>query len=135
MARRARIEVVGKHHVVNRGVAQMRIFEELMCFYAKSFGIVIHNYCLMYNHYHLLLEIQSENLSKFMRQLNMNYSSYSTKKNKCTGYLWQGRFKSCTQILIKSRNHYLTCYNIFTKPKSYCIFWDKNRTKDTPCKS
>ena len=103
MARRPRIELAGKYHVINRGVAQMRIFEEavdyeyfeeLMCFYAKSFGITIHNYCLMSNHYHILLEIQGENLSKFMRQLNMNYSIYFNKKNKRTGHLWQGRFKS-----------------------------------------
>ncbi len=65
-----------------------------MCFYAKSYGITIHNYCLMSNHYHLLLEIQEENLSKFMRQLNMNYSIYFNKKNKRVGHLWQGRFKS-----------------------------------------
>ena len=103
MPRRPRIEQVGQYHVINRGVAQMRIFEEpadyeyfeeLMCFYARSFGVTIHNYCLMSNHYHLLIEIQSENLSKFMRQLNMNYSIYFNKKNKRVGHLWQGRFKS-----------------------------------------
>jgi len=103
MPRKPRIELAGKYHIINRGVAQMHIFkepadyeyfEELMCFYAKSFGITIHNYCLMGNHYHLLLEIQSENLSKFMRQLNMNYSIYFNKKNKRVGHLWQGRFKS-----------------------------------------
>jgi REP element-mobilizing transposase RayT len=103
MPRRPRIEQAGKYHVLNRGVAQMRIFEEpadyeyfeeLMCFYAKSYGITIHNYCLMSNHYHLLLEIEEANLSKFMRQLGMNYSIYFNKKNKRTGHLWQGRFKS-----------------------------------------
>ena len=103
MPRKPRIELTGKYHVINRGVAQMHIFkekadyehfEDLMCFYAKSFGITIHNYCLMGNHYHLLLEISSPNLSKFMRQLNMNYSIYFNKKNKRTGHLWQGRFKS-----------------------------------------
>jgi len=103
MPRRPRIEQAGQYHIINRGVARMTIFEEpvdyeyfedLMCFYAKSFGITIHNYCLMSNHYHILLEIQSENLSKFMRQLNMNYSIYFNKKNKRTGHLWQGRFKS-----------------------------------------
>ena len=103
MPRKPRIELAGTYHIINRGVAQMHIFkepadyeyfEELMFFYAKSFGITIHNYCLMGNHYHLLLEIQNENLSKFMRQLNMNYSIYFNKKNKRVGHLWQGRFKS-----------------------------------------
>ena len=103
MARRPRIELSGRYHIINRGVAQMQVFEELadyeyfeelMCFYAKSYGITIHNYCLMSNHYHILLEITQENLSKFMRQLNMNYSIYFNKKNRRTGHLWQGRFKS-----------------------------------------
>jgi len=103
MARRPRIEIPGYYHVINRGVEQRDIFkepadyeyfEELMCFYAKSYGITIHNYCLMTNHYHLLIEITSENLSKFMRQLNMNYSIYFNKKYKRVGHLWQGRFKS-----------------------------------------
>ena len=48
----------------------------------------------MGNHYHLLIEISQENLSKFMRQLNMNYAIYFNKKYKRTGHLWQGRFKS-----------------------------------------
>jgi REP element-mobilizing transposase RayT len=103
MPRRPRIEIAGYYHIINRGVEQRVIFkepadyeyfEELMCFYAKSYGITLHNYCLMTNHYHLLIEIQEENLSKFMRQLNMNYAIYFNKKNKRTGHLWQGRFKS-----------------------------------------
>ena len=65
-----------------------------MCFHMKSYGITLHNYCLMSNHYHLLIEIRQENLSKFMRQLNMNYAIYFNKKYKRTGHLWQGRFKS-----------------------------------------
>jgi len=103
MPRKPRIEIAGYYHVINRGVAQSVIFNEaedykyfesLMCFYAKSYGIVVHNYCLMSNHYHLLIEIQHENLSKFMRQLNMNYAIYFNKKYKRTGHLWQGRYKS-----------------------------------------
>jgi len=103
MARRPRIEIAGYYHIVNRGVEQRVVFEEpddyeyfeeLMCLYAKNFGITIHNYCLMSNHYHLLIEITRPNLSKFMRQLNMNYAIYFNKKHKRSGHLWQGRFKS-----------------------------------------
>jgi len=103
MPRRPRIELPGYYHIINRGVDKMNIFrhrddyeyfEELMCFYMKSHGITLHNYCLMSNHYHLLLEITQENLSKFMRQLNMNYAIYYNKKYKRVGHLWQGRFKS-----------------------------------------
>ena len=103
MARRPRIEIAGFYHILNRGVEQRVIFKEpadyeyfekLMCFYMKSYNITLHNYCLMPNHYHLLIEITSENLSKFMRQLNMNYAIYFNKKYKRVGHLWQGRFKS-----------------------------------------
>jgi REP element-mobilizing transposase RayT len=103
MPRKPRIEIAGYYHIINRSVEQRVIFkepadyecfEELMCFHAKSYGITIHNYFLMSNHYHLLIEIQQENLSKYMRQLNMNYAIYFNKKYKRTGHLWQGRFKS-----------------------------------------
>ena len=103
MPRKPRIEIAGCYHIINRGVEQRVVFkepadyeyfEELMCFYAKSFGITIHNYCLMSNHYHLLIEITSPKLSKYMRQLNMNYAIYFNKKYKRVGHLWQGRFRS-----------------------------------------
>ena len=103
MPRKPRIEIAGYYHIINRGVGQRIVFketddyeyfEELLCFYAKSYNITLHNYCLMSNHYHLLIEIQQENLSKFMRQLNGNYAIYFNKKYKRTGHLWQGRFKS-----------------------------------------
>ena len=103
MARRPRIEIPGYYHVLNRGVERRKIFqdpedyrhfEKLMCTYAKNHDITIHNYCLMSNHYHILLEIDRENLSKYMRQLNMNYAIYFNKKYKRSGHLWQGRYKS-----------------------------------------
>jgi len=93
----------GYYHIINRGVEQRIVFkeaedyeyfEELMCFYAKSYNITLHNYCLMSNHYHLLIEIHQENLSKFMRQLNANYAIYFNKRYKRSGHLWQGRFQS-----------------------------------------
>jgi hypothetical protein len=48
----------------------------------------------MPNHYHLLIEVKGETLSKYMRQLNMNYAIYFNKKNHRSGHLWQGRFQS-----------------------------------------
>ena len=103
MPRKPRIEIAGYYHVINRGVEQRVIFkededyekfEELLCTYAPSYGITIHNYCLMSNHYHILIEIEKETLSKFMRQINMSYAIYFNKKYKRSGHLWQGRFKS-----------------------------------------
>ncbi len=103
MPRKPRIEIAGFYHIINRGVEQRVVFKanedynfflEQLAILAKSFHITIHNYCLMNNHYHLLIETRGENLSKFMRQLNGIYAIYFNKKYKRSGHLWQGRFKS-----------------------------------------
>ncbi|MBU3925048.1 transposase [Patescibacteria group bacterium] len=61
-------------------------------------------FCLMPNHYHLLLISLVENgISRFMKKLNMGYAKYFNKKNKRTGALFEGRYKS---ILIKNESHF-----------------------------
>lgn len=103
MPRKPRIDIAGFYHIVNRGVERRVVFYdkddfeyfiELLSKGCKQFNIVLHNYCLMNNHYHLLIELKEENLSKFMRHLNSMYAIYFNKKYKRTGHLWQGRFKS-----------------------------------------
>ena len=103
MPRKPRIEIPGYYHVVNRGVERRVVFEEpqdyekfenLLHEQAEVYGVTIHNYCLMSNHYHLLLQIEKPVLSKFMRQLNASYAIYFNKKYGRSGHLWQGRFKS-----------------------------------------
>ncbi len=103
MPRKPRVDIPGFYHIINRGVEQRVVFyekedfkkfEELICDYAKSFDINLHSFSLMNNHYHLLLETKNEELSKFMRQINMNYAIYFNKKYKRAGHLWQGRYKS-----------------------------------------
>lgn len=103
MARRPRIDFVGYHHIVNRGVNRSDIFAapqdkemflSILCKACKVYDVIVHDYCLMDNHYHILIENLKENLSLFMRQINANYAIYFNKKYKRTGHLWQGRFKS-----------------------------------------
>ena len=103
MPRRLRIESLGYHHVYNRGVAKGKVFEddkdkakfiELMGVVAKEFKFNIHSFCLMDNHYHLLVENRRENLSDGMRQLNAGYASYFNRRHNRVGHLWQDRFKS-----------------------------------------
>ena len=103
MARRPRLDLAGFHHIVNRGVARSNIYEsdkdkekflKILCKASTIYKVNIHDYCLMDNHYHLLVETTSENLSLFMRQINSNYTIYFNKKYKRTGHLWQGRYKS-----------------------------------------
>ena len=103
MARRPRLDLDGFHHIVNRGVSRSNIYRcdedkekflEILCKSCNTYKVNVHDYCLMDNHYHILIETTSQNLSLFMRQINANYAIYFNKKYKRTGHLWQGRYKS-----------------------------------------
>ena len=103
MARRPRIDMAGYYHVVNRGVEQRIVYKDdedfetfltLLCSGCQLYGVHLHGYVLMSNHYHLLIETTQENLSGFMKHLNASYAIYFNKKHKRSGHLWQGRFKS-----------------------------------------
>ena len=103
MPRRPRVDIAGFHHVINRGSNQANIFKEesdyktflkILCKAAKAYRVIVHDYCLMSNHYHLLIETSSSNLSLFMKQINSNYAIYANKKYNRSGHFWQGRFYS-----------------------------------------
>ncbi len=103
MARKARIEKNGFYHIVNRGVARNVIFNdkydnlkflEILQDASQDYDFEIYSYCLMNNHYHLLMQIKKENLSIIMQKINSRYSMYFNHKYKRVGPLWQGRFKS-----------------------------------------
>lgn len=103
MARPPRIDSIGYYHVLNRGVEKRVIFlEDLDCLYFLSlleelrglYRFELHAYCLMSNHYHLLIETTDKNLSLILKQLNHRYTLYFNKKHNRIGTLWQGRFKS-----------------------------------------
>jgi len=102
--RRARLTYKGAyHHVMNRGHGGEEIFYDdeskarfLDILEAKSTAqkIRIFTYCIMDNHYHLILENSSGKLSEFMKQLNGEYGTYYRKRVGGAGYVFQGRFKS-----------------------------------------
>ena len=58
------------------------------------YGALIHAWCLMSNHYHLLVETPRGNLSQIMRHVNGAYTTYFNVKRKRSGHLFQGRFKA-----------------------------------------
>lgn len=67
------------------------------------FGWLCHAYCLMDNHYHLLIETPEGNLSLGMRQLNGVYTQRFNRRHGCVGHLFQGRFKA----IVVDRDSYL----------------------------
>jgi len=104
VARPLRVEYAGAfYHVMNRGNAGGEIFvsrkdkEKFTEYFGKSverFSIIIHTYCLMSNHYHLLIETPQPNLSQAIQWLNVSYAAYHNRKHRRSGHLFQGRFKS-----------------------------------------
>ena len=104
MARPLRIEYAGAfYHIISRGNEKGKIFasdidRERFLDYLKKivvrYHIKIHTYCLMYNHYHLLLETERPNISKVMHDLNSSYTAYFNARYKRAGHLFQGRYKS-----------------------------------------
>jgi len=62
-------------------------------------------FCLMPNHYHLMLSPKTENgISMFMQKLNMGYAKYFNQKNKRVGILFQGPYK---HLPITDDTHFL----------------------------
>jgi REP element-mobilizing transposase RayT len=60
----------------------------------QRYDAVIHAYCLMGNHYHLLLETPSGNLPQSMQHINGAYTTYFNLKRTRSGHLFQGRYKA-----------------------------------------
>ncbi|MDY7075923.1 MAG: transposase, partial [Chloroflexota bacterium] len=114
MARPLRIEFAGAlYHVTSRGDAQEDIYRgdddrlrflDVVGEIGDRFGWVVHAYCLMDNHYHLLVETPNANLSKAMRQLNGVYTQAFNRSHGRVGHVFQGRYKA---ILVQKETYLL----------------------------
>ena len=124
MARPLRLEFPGAiYHLTNRGNARQKVFfsdadRELflstLSGVVSRYGWICHAYCLMANHYHLLVETPKANLSIGMRQLNGMYTQAFNRQHKRVGHLFQGRFKA---ILVEKESHLLElCRYIVLNP-------------------
>ena len=124
MVRPLRIEYPGAfYHLTARGNRQEDIFscdEDRRSFLkilgktVSRYNWICHAYCLMDNHYHLLVETLDANLSLGMRQLNGMYTQYSNRNHRKVGHVFQGRFKS---ILVDRESYLLElCRYIVCNP-------------------
>jgi putative transposase len=124
MTRPLRIEYPGAvYHITSRGNDKNSIFKEdqdredflnILGHVTKRYNWICHAYCLMTNHYHLLIETPDGNLSIGMRQLNGMYTQMFNRRNNRTGHLFQGRFKG---ILIQKDSHLLeVCRYVVLNP-------------------
>ena len=103
MSRPLRIEYEDAYyHVMNRGRSRQKIYPETACYedFLKCldeaharFGIEIHAYCLMGNHYHLLIKTPRGNLSRAMRHIDGVYTQRHNRRKKVDGALFRGRYK------------------------------------------
>ena len=114
MARPLRIEYPGAlYHVTSRGNerepifiedADRHVFLDRLGEVVESHLWLCHAYCLMTNHYHLLVETPEANLSRGMRRLNGRYSQGFNRRHERVGHLLQGRF---TGVLVERESHLL----------------------------
>ena len=104
MARPLRIEYEDAiYHVMNRGNGFQDIFHGKEYFElflntvaeaCERFGIEIHAYCLMSNHYHLLVKTPRANLGRAMRHINGVYTQRYNRLCSTDGVLFRGRYKA-----------------------------------------
>ena len=124
MARPLRIVYPGAvYHITNRGNDKKDIFKDdqdretflkILALVNKRYHWLCHAYCLMDNHYHLMIETPDGNLSLGMRQLNGVYTQARNKRRNKTGHLFQGRYKA---ILIQKDSHLLeVCRYVVLNP-------------------
>ena len=93
--------------------------------------VTIHAYCLMPNHYHLLLSpLVDDGISLFMKKVNMGYTKYFNERNERTGALWQGKYKN---ILIEQDSHFVYIpYYIHLNPLDISMpQWRKGKVLDS----
>lgn len=114
MTRPLRLEFPGAlYHVTSRGNrrnpiyrddADRRAWLDMLGRVCERHHFVIHSFCQMTNHYHLLIETVEANLSQGMRQLNGVYTQYFNWRHSLVGHLFQGRYKA---ILVQKESYLL----------------------------
>lgn len=124
MARPLRLQAPGlTYHVMARGNARMTIFTDprdsrrfldILEDVVASLQVRCWAYCLMPNHYHLVLQTTLPNLSRAMRQVNGVYAQWWNHRHERVGHVTQGRFKA--QVVQQERYLMAVCRYVLLNP-------------------
>ncbi len=117
MARLPRLTVPGyPHHIIQRGNNRQAIFSSpadyqmflgLLDENARKFGVALHAYVLMSNHFHLLATPGTDDgLPKMMQAVGRRYVRYFNDRQHRSGTLWEGRYRA---TLIQTERYLLAC--------------------------
>lgn len=114
MTRPLRLEFPGAlYHVTSRGDRKGAIFLDdidrhawlrMLAAVCERHNFLVHSFCQMNNHYHMLVETREANLSHGMQQLNGVYTQHFNRRHDLVGHLFQGRYKS---ILVQKESYLL----------------------------
>ena len=124
------------YHLVQRGNNRQacffaeedyRLYLSLLKDYSQRYGVNVHAYVLMTNHYHLLATPSNEDsISRMMQCLGSRYAYYMNKQYRRSGTMWEGRHKSS---VVDKQNYLLKCYryielnpvraNMVAQPEEY----------------
>jgi putative transposase len=137
MARPLRIEFPGAlYHVTSRGDRRKRIYADafdchawldVLSFVCARHRFQVHAYCLMPNHYHLLLETIEGHLSSGMQQMNGMYSQAFNRRHRVVGHLFQGRYKAILcekQSYLKELARYIVLNPVRAKLADSADAWE-----------
>lgn len=143
MAREKRVWFPGAmYHIMARGNYRQNIFNDkedydvflvLMYDAMKQYNFQVHAYCLMTNHYHILLDTSDKEIWLIMKKINQLYAAYFNEKNQLIGHLFQGRYKSSlvqNDAYFLQTSRYIHLNPVKAKMVSYAedYLWSSYRT-------
>jgi putative transposase len=163
MARQARVLVDGGiYHIVQRGhnkgilfnnANDYKVFKDFIRKYKEKYVFDIFHYCIMSNHFHILLKIHhGDDLPKIVHGITQSYSYYYRKTYHRIGYVYQNRYKSflveddaylleCGRYIERNplracmvkdiSDHYWSSYNFYAKGTPDDIITENPFYKDT----
>lgn len=125
------------YHVMSRGLNKLAVFREtrertrlinLIRENLEKYNVEIYAYCIMPNHFHLLIKADLEELASFMAKILAAFAKYYNKKHNRVGYVFQGRYKS---QCVENIGYFWNCLRYihnnfydFHRQGSWCVFDD-----------